>query len=206
MLLARIDREELGRFFDKYHGPVYSYLRHRVLDEHIAEDLLAETFLEAVSKLGRFRFQKVTFGAYLFRIAQRRVARHFRQVGRQPRLRPLSEEHLIVQPDGPAVVQAGEDAQLVALCIGQLADADQDIVILHYYEQLKLAQVAVIMKMHEETVKKRLIRARQELARLLEDPEIKRRLSREGRRALQALRQGERQMRLLDGGERGSHE
>lgn len=206
MLLARIDREELGRFFDKYHGPVFSYIRHRVLDEDTAEDLLSETFLEAVDRIGSFRFQGVTFGAFLFRIAQRRLARYFRTINRQPRMAPLDEEHATVMPDGPAVVQAGEDARMLALCIRQLANEDQDIVILHYYERLKPAQVAVVMGMREGLIRQRLTRARRELARLLDDPEIKRRLSQEGRRALQALHQGERQMRLLDGRDRGSHE
>ena len=62
-----------------------------------------------------------------------------------------------------------------------------------------LAQIAVVMAMSEVNVKARLHRARRKLASLLEAPEIRSRLSREGRRAIDELRLESGRLRLIEG-------
>lgn len=204
LLLSRVDPEEFGRFFDKYHKPVLSYIKHRVGDTDIAEDLLSETFLEAVSSLGRFRFQGISLGAFFFRLATRRIAKHFAQERRRQETPFILDDHdPLVPPEGPAVVEADQDAQLIALCLRRLGDQDQDIVVLHYYEGLELAQIAVILGWNENAVKVRLHRARGKLASLLGSPEIRNRLSREGRRALDEMRLETSRLQVLGSGDRG---
>jgi len=189
LLLAKTDSEEFGRFFAKYHRPLLAYIQHRTGDPDLAQDLLSETFLEAVRHLGTFRFRGVTFGAWLFRLARRRVARHYARRRRRKEVPFAVDEHdRPVEVDPAGAVEEDQDAQLLALCLRQLGDLDQDLVVLHYFGGLRLAQVAVVLGMSEGNVKTRLYRARQRLASLLDDPAIRGRLSREGRRALDELR------------------
>ncbi len=204
MLLARIDNEQFGLFFEKYHRPLLSYLQHRVGDRDVAEDLLSETFLHAIGNLGRFRFQGVTFGAFLFRLARHRAARYFeRRKARQEQTFAIKEHDLAVPPEAVAAIEAEQDAQLVALCVRQLDEEAQDLVVLHYFQHLSQAQIAVIMGLSEENVKARLYRARGKLARLLESPHVRARLSREGRRALDQLRMDDARIRVIAGDKDG---
>ncbi len=184
LLLARQDPEEFGRFYAKYQGPLFAYLRARVGDHHLAEDLLAETFLQAVDGQWRFRWQGVTFGAWLFRLARRQVARYFaRQAPRDARQAPLEEVEDLAASAAEDPDQT-EDRELLALCVRQLDATAQDIVVWHYWGGLRLKQIAVILGDREEAVRARLHRARRRLASLLQAPQIQGRLSREGRQAL----------------------
>jgi len=207
LLLARIDREQFGLVFEKYYRRVFSYVQRRVLNRAVAEDLVSETFLEAVDGLWRFRFMGLSYGAYLYRLARRRVARYFAAV-QQRREEPLRlEEHdKATASEVEAKVEAEQDAQLLAICLRELDNTDQDIVVLYYYEGLQLAQIGLVLGLNEVRVKARLHRARQRLASLLDRPAITDRLSREGRRALAELHQEQDRIRLAEGESRGGGE
>jgi RNA polymerase sigma-70 factor (ECF subfamily) len=198
LLLSRQDPEQFGRFFEKYQRPLFTYLRGRLGDHDLAEDLLAETFLEAIDSQWRFRWQGVTFGAWLFRLARRQVARHFeRRAPREARHVPQEAAEVLVA-EAAADPEQEEDRQLLALCVRQLEATDQDIVIWHYWGGLRLTQIAVILGQRENAVRVRLHRARRRLAGLLRAPEIRSRLSREGQQALDDLQRE--LLRVPDGG------
>ncbi len=200
LLLARTDLEHFGLFFDKYRGPLLSFIQHRVGDWHTAEDLLSETFLEAVDGLWRFRFQGVTFGAWLYRLARRRIAKHFDRRERRREIAFATDDHDVPIPSTVQVgLEEDQDRQLLALAVRQLDSVSQEIVILYYWEYFSLAQIAAILGASEANTKARLHRARRKLASLLEAPEIRCRLTREGRRALDELRLDIGRMRLIEG-------
>jgi RNA polymerase sigma-70 factor (ECF subfamily) len=193
-LLARLDHEHLGKFFEKYHRPILGYLQHRVGDRDIAEDLTSETFLAAVDGFWRFRFRGVSFGAWLFQLARGRLGRYYRK--RQNRQDVSFVEGLhdpVAGSDVQERLEGEQDRQLLALCLRELDPENQDLLALHYWGGLTLAQTATVMKMKTDVVKARHHRARRRLAKLLSRPEIRDRLSREGRRALDELR-----LELLD--------
>ncbi len=188
-LLARLDHEHLGHFFDKYHGPLLSYIQRSVGNHDIAEDLLSETFLEAVDGFWRFRFKGVTFGAWLFRLAKRRIAKHF---ARQRRRREVVFNEDVHDVAVPAVIGAAlekeQDEQLLALCLQHLDDGNRDLMVLRHWGGLTFAQVAVVLDEDVEKVRSRYYRARKRMASLLSGPAIRERLTREGCQALDQLR------------------
>lgn len=73
LLNARTDPEAFMHFYAKYYDRVFRLCYHRVVDRELAEDLTAETFLQAQQHLGRFRWQGTTMGAWLYRIALNQV-------------------------------------------------------------------------------------------------------------------------------------
>ena len=202
-LLARLDHENLGFFYQKYHQPLLNYIQHSVGDRDVAEDLLSETFLEAVDGFWRFRFKGVTFGAWLFRLAKRCIARHF---ARQRRRGEVVFNETVHDVAVPAVVTAAleqeQDWQLLALCLQYLDDGNRDIMVLRHWGGLSFEQVAVVLSEDVEKVRSRYYRARKRLASLLSNPEIRGRLTRDGCQALDQLRLELGNLSLVD--ERGA--
>jgi len=188
-LLARLDHEHLGHFFEKYHQPLLNYIHHSVGDRDIAEDLLSETFLEAVDGFWRFRFKGVTFGAWLFRLAKRRIAKHYDRKRRRGEVAFDEERHDTAVPaEITTALEREQDQKLLALCLQHLDDANRELMVLRHWGGLTFDQVAVVLAEDLEKVRSRYYRARNRMAVLLSGPEIRERLTREGCQALDQLR------------------
>lgn len=167
MLLARLDPQAFDRFYVKYCDAIYRYCLRRTLDHATAEDLTAETFLQAQRSLWRFRWQGVTFGAYLFRIAQNLVRMRARRLAREAEL--STAETTVADPrlNPLAQVVLTEEQLAVRTAVAQLEAGTQEIVLLHYWEGLTVPQIATVVGMNPTTVKTRLHRGRLRVRKLL---------------------------------------
>lgn len=94
----RIERAQSGdqrawsALFDDHYPALYRYFRSRVSPSEAAEDLAAETFVEAFRSIGRFQWRERPFGAWLYGIAHNRLLMHYRSEGRRQLPRGV-EEH-----------------------------------------------------------------------------------------------------------------
>src|SRR4029453_182314 len=78
------DRHALGRLYDTYRDRVARFATGRLGDAAQAEDVTSETFEAVLRNLGSYR-AGTDFEAWLFTIAHRRVADHFRRRSRRGR-------------------------------------------------------------------------------------------------------------------------
>jgi len=113
-LVERAQGGDADAWEDLYRG-VYPRLRayaasHGGFD--VAEDLVSETMARAVAGIGRYRWQKVGFDAWLFGIMRRVCADHHRRGGRRGRDRGPED----VEPDRAAddLLRADEEAEVRA--------------------------------------------------------------------------------------------
>lgn len=72
------DMNALGDLYGRYHPAVHDYIRRRVADHYLAEDLAADTFVKVLRKIGLFTWQGRNFEAWLFTIARNTIADHYR--------------------------------------------------------------------------------------------------------------------------------
>ena len=77
VLNAKQDLRNFDALYLRYAQPVYRYLYSRIGSGAEAEDATAQTFLSALEGFGRYRHEGY-FGAWLFGIARRKAADHFR--------------------------------------------------------------------------------------------------------------------------------
>ena len=77
-------------------------------------------------------------------------------------------------PDIAETVLQGEEVRRVAMALGKLSMKHRTTIILHYYNQLSVQEIAAVMGCSEGTVKSRLFSARNKLKNiLLQDSEEK---------------------------------
>ena len=70
-------RDLFERIYKAYFGQVYHYLLARCGDHHLAEELTADTFFQALRNLDRFRGESDP-GTWLCAIARNRLTDHYR--------------------------------------------------------------------------------------------------------------------------------
>jgi RNA polymerase sigma-70 factor (ECF subfamily) len=175
---AHGSHDAFGQLFDRHAAAVYNYLLRRTADWSAAEDLTAAVFLQA----WRRRIDVVLAGdsvlPWLLGVA-RQLARNAARSGRRYRavLDRVERAAVISAADGdPADLVARRvdtDRQLQRLraAMAVLPRHQRDVVELCVYAGLDQQAAAVALGVSVGTIKSRLHRARQQLARAVADRE-----------------------------------
>ncbi len=171
-LKSRVDLERFNYFYEKYHGPIQAFILHRTGDPDLAEELASETFLRALRGLWKFRWQGVTFGAWLYRIAVNVVNRHYRQ---ESRMRSHHQPGRLASLPDPGAgphdrLENAEARRRLRSAMATLDPDTQTILALKYFEGLKIREIALITRMPEGTIKARISRALGKLRTKLTEP------------------------------------
>ncbi len=79
LLAATSDADAFGAFYRRYERPVLAFFLHRVGDPELAADLTAEVFAAALAGASRYRPGRAPASAWLFGIAQHKLAKSRRR-------------------------------------------------------------------------------------------------------------------------------
>jgi RNA polymerase sigma-70 factor, ECF subfamily len=159
---------DLAVFTALYHhyvGAVYRYVYFRVGSRAEAEDLVSQIFLAALESLPNYRHRGY-FAAWLFGIARRKIADHYRK----PRVDPLHSlpESAAADPDPLSQIIADEELRRLSALIARQPPADQDLLHLRYAAGLSFEQMAAILRRSPAAVKMSLYRLLNRLGKQLE--------------------------------------
>ena len=168
-------KTELEACIQAYGTDIYSFCRHltRCLQE--AEDLYQDTFLKAIEKSGSTDYEKNP-KSYLLSIALRIWKNKRRKAAWRKRIADIQaiDGQMPEAPfdlGGQALeheVLKKEEALLVRQAVNRLPERLKIPTLLHYMEDLPLAEIAAVMKIPVGTVKSRLHQARKALEKELE--------------------------------------
>lgn len=154
---ASEDRTYFAELYRRYATRVYRYLLVRVRDPHAAQDVTSQTFLAAMESIGSYRASG-TFAAWLFGIARRKAADHFR---RRRATLPLEAAACIPHPDPlpDQVVEQRLRLEQVARALRSIAPERAEALALRVFAGLNAAEVGVVMGKSEAAVKMLVHRA-----------------------------------------------
>jgi RNA polymerase sigma-70 factor, ECF subfamily len=160
-----------GAFDDvylRYREPIWRFLRRLCGRQELAADLFQETWLAAARNAHRLREDSELL-PWLYTIARNkhRNAMRFSLVDRKRREAARGE--LTATPPQPdAETDVRRRGARVARAFATLPEAYREVLLLSVVDALPTADVAKILALREDAVRKRLSRARAELARLLD--------------------------------------
>lgn len=163
-------RELFEIFYRRTYAAVFAILRHR----ESAEDITQDAFIKAFQNITRLR-EKEKFGPWLAAIATNLARNHLKREKRlyysgnpvepeagSAQITPSSTEEQVIREEEIARVRAA---------LRTLPPEQYQVVIMQYYYDLKLAEIARLLKISPGTAKSRLFRARVRLSRVLEPKE-----------------------------------
>jgi RNA polymerase sigma-70 factor, ECF subfamily len=154
---ASADRACFAELYRRHAARVYRYLLVRVRDPHTAQDLTSQTFLAAMESIGSYRASG-TFAAWLFGIAHRKAADHFR---RYRATLPLEAAECVPHPDPlpDEVVEQRLRLEQVARVLRSIAPERAEALALRIFGGLSAAEVGAVMGKSEAAIKMLVHRA-----------------------------------------------
>jgi RNA polymerase sigma-70 factor (ECF subfamily) len=146
-LLARFRAGEvaaLSELYARYEGPVFRFLLGFLKDHHLAEDVLQETFVQAVRHADRVAGETVR--GWLFTVAHRQAVLAKRRAKRVPAAADPTAPLLDLLNDpagGPeAAVATADDRRLVGELLAELPAVQREVLRLRVVDGLRFREVA----------------------------------------------------------------
>lgn len=153
------ERDALSALWDGITPKLYGYLVNTLREPNLAEDILQETWLKAISNLPKFRARGVRFSAWLFAIARNECRQHWRRAGRE-----IVEE--IKEENHPSALDFLEkdltEKIFVEGLLKFLPPEDQEMLRLRYVADLSFKEIAAVLAISPITAR---VRAHRALAR-----------------------------------------
>lgn len=161
------DDSGLQRLMERYGNSLTLYIDGYLHDIHEAEDLMIEAFAYFVAKRPRLRDNG--FRAYLYKSA-RHLALRCLQKKRRKQL--FSFDDLEQEPESDVLletlVQTDERNRILWRCMDELAPAYREALYLVYFEGMRHAEAAAVMRKTEKQIADLVYRGRASLRKTLE--------------------------------------
>lgn len=163
------DRLALEALVERHYGPIRALLvRYGSVTESDADDLVQETFLRVLSGLKRYRHQG-HLRAWLLRIALNLAHDARRKTGR---VVTGADVHLLAgvpEPDGDPAERLVEslEGEVLAGALARLPETQREALVLRFYADLPVQDIARVVGCPEGTVKSRIHYALRKLRGLL---------------------------------------
>lgn len=168
-----------GRLYDAFQQDVYYFIRKTVDDPELAEDLTQDTFIEILQTIDKLQ-EPAAFVTWSRQIAYHRCTAHFRK-----RREILADEDAdgysvfdTVEEDRAEFIpdEALDQAELkktIHAMIDALPEEQRSAIMMRYFDELSVKQIAQIQGVSEGTVKSRLNYGRKVIKQSVEDYEKK---------------------------------
>ncbi len=146
---------------------IYNFMRYRVGDDKVAEDLTAETFEKAWRNRQRYRRDLAAFSTWLFTIARHVAIDYFRKPHQEVDMEGTMPVDTNESMDD--LVQKHSDYERFTSLISELSGRDRELVALKYGAGLTNRAIASLSGISETNVGTILHRITQQLRTELEE-------------------------------------
>lgn len=166
----RLDQLALGEIHDRYYSEVYRYVRYRLAQEQLCEDIASEVFLRFLDALNRRRGPDSNLRGWLIGTASHMVNDHLRgKYRRSMENIDETDEHLLIDDHLPEeFIDARQENQKVREAFTQLTTDQQHVLALRFGQELSLEETARTVGKTVTAVKALQFRALASLRRLLD--------------------------------------
>jgi RNA polymerase sigma-70 factor (ECF subfamily) len=164
--LKQYDSQAVSAVVERYGAALYRYVAAIVGDHHLAEDIVSETYVRMLERIGGYTYTGAPFRAWLYRVA------HNLAMNAMTRNRSVPDEQALAraeQPDGDPALTAerSEEHESLRAALGNLTEEQQQVLLLRFVAEQPIAEVARQLSRSEGSVKQLQLRALRSLGRLL---------------------------------------
>ena len=158
-------RASFGQLVERYSPRLLYFLSRRTSSIQDAEDLVQDTFVRAFENIHRYR-KTWRFSTWLFTIASRLAASHYRRKQAAGELSRAGSN----EPTCPSTILLRREQRLSLWAQAmELSENQYQVLWLKYAEDMSVKEIAKVMGKSQISVKVLLYRAREGLARRLQD-------------------------------------
>jgi RNA polymerase sigma-70 factor, ECF subfamily len=149
---AKGDADAFGELYDHYFGQIYRFVYSRLRDQDAAEDVTSEVFFKALRAIGRYKPSGHPFSSWLYQISVNAIADHYR--AKKP-VSNIDDAIGVADPQRPLDERVAdkEEAARVWAAIDSLPEQQRTAMTLKLGEDLKLADIGIVMGKSEGAIK-----------------------------------------------------
>ena len=142
---AQGDRAAFGVLYERYVFRVFRHVYYLTNDPHTAEDLTAQTFLNALEAIPRYEVRGAPFLAWLLRIAYNLTLnyRKVRKNGTAPLPEALEVQGTIYSPE--ASCEAKADGERVWEGVRRLRADQRQVIVMRFIDGLSYPDIAKVL-------------------------------------------------------------
>lgn len=157
----RGDRDAIIQIYDLYFTPIYQFIRLRVGDAMVAEDLAADVFVQMVGALRSAAPPRDSLRGWLFKVARNLIAGHYRTERRvkETELDEWLSDDGDLEMEVAADMDAAFTVEMTRSALATLAPEQQEVLILRFGQKLDLQATADIMGKSVNAIKQLQFRA-----------------------------------------------
>lgn len=167
--MAKNDSDYFGILYDKNYDKILNYIIAKTGDIRAAADITSEVFFKAMQNLNKFKWQKVPFSSWLYKIAQNEIANFynkekkqgksldwlFDEVGYEPADKTDVENEII---ESQQQLDKQKSIKKIKKNIKHLDKKYQDVIFLRFWKNMKTKDISVFLNKNENTIKSLLMR------------------------------------------------
>jgi len=169
-LAARGDREAFGRLYERYVFRVFRHIYFLTNNSELAEDLTAQTFLNALEAIPRYEMRGVPFLAWLLRIAYNLTMNHKKvqkNNGHAPLPDAVEAKGTLYSPEESC--EAKLNGERVWEGVRKLRGDQRQVIVMRFIDGLSYPDIAQVLGKSIGAVRVIQYRALASLRQLLED-------------------------------------
>ena len=148
MILQATEERKAGIYTD-FRDKVFGYIRGKISDPDLAEDLCADVFLKVYEKLDSYDEQKAALSTWIYTITRNTLVDYFRT---RHSAQELPEE-LAATEDVEDGLCREETLETLAAALEKLDERERNIIIRRYYSGMTLKEIAAQMDISYAYVK-----------------------------------------------------
>ena len=158
---AGSDPAAFARLYRQHYESIFRYCARRLFNRHTAEDVTSTVFFKVLKALDSFQGSADDFRHWLYRIATNTVNDHLRTA--RKRAEAIRDAALSQRSDTGDFRGSDCGREELALAVKQallgLKPKYQTVITLHFFEKLKLIDIAEILGQNPATIRSQLSRA-----------------------------------------------
>lgn len=154
-----MEYQDFNYIYSEYHKKVTAYVRKKVADTSAVEDLVEDIFMKIYENLHRYDPEKSALSSWVYTVTSRMVTDYYRtrrvhsEIPNDDGAEGMMPLSLIDNQELDADIIKAEMLDQLADALESLVERERDLIILHYYSNLTLKEIAVKMKMSYANVK-----------------------------------------------------
>lgn len=161
------DKSALDILVRRYHGPIHAYIVRMGIEYHLANDIVQDVFIKLIHGMQYYETSR-PFRPWLYTIASNTYKDHLKKAYVQKDIPSSDIEENKTSADNPEdIFMLQEKREHVAAALQEIPEIYREVVVLRYYQDLKLGEISLVLDIPLGTVKSRLSNALHHLKKLL---------------------------------------
>jgi len=162
--LQKLESQAIGAIYDQYFSEVYRYVRFRINDDTIAEDIASDVFVRLLEAAEKQQGPKSSLKGWLIATASHAVNDHLRKHYRRP-VEALSDSLADDRPSVHSEIDMREQNRIVQGAYAQLTSEQQHVLALRFGQGYSIEETAAYLNKNINAVKALQFRALASLQR-----------------------------------------